>query len=78
MKFDMHRFWRHENFRDVFFEPTTVSFDDDGRNAILHGKWLTQGSGRWFYTPVLTARIKITPEQYNSWKAYTPRGILKP
>lgn len=77
MKFDMHEFWKHENCSDVFFKPKSVVFDDDGRNAILHGHWLTQGYETWFFAPVPTARIKITPEQYPKWKPYTPIGHIK-
>lgn len=75
MKFDLHKYWRHENSLDVFFSVRTVSFDDDGKNAILHGTWCTQALTRWFFTK--QDRIKITPDQYPKWKRYEPRGNIK-
>lgn len=77
MKFDMHEFWKHEECLDVFFKPTSIAFDDNGKDAILHGSWLTQGTDLWFFIFVPRARIKITPNQYGRWKPYTPRGRIK-
>lgn len=77
MKFDMHEFWKHEECRDVFFKPTSIAFDDNGKDAILHGSWLTQGVERWFFIFVPRARIKIPPHQYDRWKPYAPRGVIK-
>lgn len=61
---------------DVFFKPTSIAFDDDGRNAILWGSWLTQGVERWFFAPVAKSRIKIPPDQYDRWRPYVPRGKI--
>lgn len=72
----MHEFWKHEACVDVFFKPNSVAFDDDGRNAILWGSWLTQGVETWFFAPVSKARIKIPPHEYGRWHPYTPRGRI--
>jgi hypothetical protein len=75
LKFDLHKYWRHENARDVFISVNSVVFDDDGRNAILRGTWCTQAVECWFFT--VQARFKITPEQYPKWRPYEPRGRVK-
>lgn len=75
MKFDTHLFWKHEQCKDVFFRVTSIAFDDNGKDAFLHGSWCTQGVSLWFFT--VQARIKITPEHYPKWKPYEPRGKLK-
>lgn len=76
MKFDMHQYWKHERCRDVFFSVRQAVFDDDGRNAILRGCWLTQGVEVWLFT--VEDRIKITPENYGKWHPYVPKGRFKP
>lgn len=77
MKFDQHEFWKHESCTDVFFKPSKIIFDDNGRDAILVGHWLTQGFERWFFAPIHTARIKITPKNYSKWKPYLPVGRIQ-
>lgn len=72
----MHEFWKHEACLDVFFKPKSIAFDDNGKDAILHGHWLTQGADTWFFAPVPTARIKITPDEYGRWKPYEPKGRI--
>lgn len=73
MKFDMHKFWKHQDCKDVFISVRSVAFDDDGRNAIVWAPWFIQGtSGYWSAT--LEDRIKITPEHYDKWKPYEPVG----
>jgi len=75
MKFDRRRsgtiYWKHENCIDVFFCVSKVSFDDDGRKAVLKGTWCTQAVGCWFFT--VPARLVIRQE-YDRWKPYTPFG----
>ena len=72
MKFDHHIYFKHENCVDVFFMVTTVSFDDDGRNAIIWGYWMVQGIFNYWCCSNLD-RIKISPDQYDKWKSYTPK-----
>ncbi len=74
MKFDRHRFWRHTRAMDIFFSVNSVAFDDNGKDAILHGTWCTQGQTKWFY--MISARIKVTPSEYDNWNPYTPVGSL--
>lgn len=75
MKFeDLHRYWKHDNCLDVFFAISSV-VSDDGIKAELFGCWCTQGIDNWWFT--IDDRIKIKPEQYDSWKGYTPKGIVK-
>lgn len=74
MKFDKHNDWKHKNCLDVFFRVRKVAFDDDGKNAILHGCWMCQGVEKyWFIVP---DRIKIEPDQYDNWIEYQPKGQL--
>lgn len=77
MKFDMHKCWRHVRSSDVFFSVKSVSFDDNGKDAILHGHWCTQAIHQWFFIGVPTARIKVTPVEYDNWKPYEPVGRIK-
>lgn len=74
MKFDTHQYWKHVRALDVFFSVNHVSFDDNGRDAILHGCWCTQGVDTWFFTH--QDRIKITPHEYDNWMRYEPRGRI--
>lgn len=72
MKFDQHRFWKHENSIDCFYGITSVAFDDDGKNAVLWGSWWTQGVER--HRPVSSERLKIDSRNYDLWKEYEPKG----
>lgn len=75
MKFDMHLYWKHEKCKDVFFCASKVRFDDDCVNVILSGTWCTQGTAGWWFTE--DDKIKVTPEQYDLWKKYTPKGRVR-
>lgn len=67
-------YFKHDNCLDVFFAVNKVSFDDDGRKAVLKGTWCTQGVERWWFT--CPARIVIRKE-YDKWEPYTPKGMPK-
>lgn len=71
----MHKFWKHAKCKDVFFSVRTVAFDENGKDAILHGTWCTQTPTRWFF--IEDDRLMIRPEEYSNWKCYEPKGKIK-
>lgn len=72
MKFDNHKYWKHEDCMDVFISVNSIPFDDDGRHAILSVTWCVQGTASWWTCEV--GRAKITPENYEKWRPYEPKG----
>ena len=72
MKFDMHKYWKHEDCLDVFFCVNHCVFDDNGKDAFLRGTWCTQMLFGWGFT--VGDRIKVTPKNYPKWKPYEPKG----
>lgn len=72
MKFDTHKYWKHRDCVDVFFAVNHCSFDDDGRNALLHGTWCTQMMFGWGFT--VRDRVVVKPVQYDKWEPYEPKG----
>lgn len=72
MKFDEHKYWKHDDCMDVFILVTGVDLDAD-KNTILWCTWLTQGlEGYWCADP--GDRIVIKPNHYDKWKPYEPKG----
>lgn len=72
MKFDRHKYWKHNAMIDVFFCVSKVSFDDDGKKAVLKGTWCTQGVEGWWFT--VPDRLMIRPPHYERWEKYYPKG----
>lgn len=73
MKFDSdNKFWKHKNCTDVFFKVKSVTFDDDGKHAVLWGFWMIQGLES-FWCATEFERLPIKPEQYDNWEPYTPK-----
>lgn len=74
MKFEKHQYWKHVRCLDVFYSRVEV-VADQGKCAILRGSWCTQGSeGWWFVQP---QRLVIKPKEYDNWRPYELKGMLK-
>lgn len=73
MKFDNDRYWKHDNCVDVFISIIGISFDDDGKSAIVNASWCVQGTASWWHTGTM-GRIVIKPDHYNKWNPYEPKG----
>lgn len=83
MKFEDYSFWKHENGKDAFL-CVHHAIQDDGKTAVLTAEWLAQGVDHYWTCPIpeqedgrinpTVVTITVTPEHYDKWKPYAPRG----
>lgn len=70
MKFDKHRYWKHENCTDAFFRVDSVEHDSgEDRSSVLYGHWMIQGLFNHWYASDFH-KISINSKNYDKWKPY--------
>lgn len=76
MKFDNHKYWKHDDCTDAFFQVISIAFDDNGSHARLYGCWMVQGTANYWHATSMEP-INIKPKDYDRWKPYKPSGSYR-